>query len=90
MSKYNMDRDGHTDHMVPSVRTPKNLDFVRAEPGSVYKSDIFGKMLNYLSQYPVGSSMKQTSQHIILEFSTFKNCIEAKDKLEHVLRFTNE
>jgi transcription-repair coupling factor (superfamily II helicase) len=60
---------------------------VQNQESPFYKSDIFGKMLNYLSQYPVGSSMKQTAQHIILEFSTFKNCIEAKDKLEHVLKF---
>ncbi|CAG0899176.1 unnamed protein product, partial [Darwinula stevensoni] len=63
---------------------------VQNQDSPFYKSDIFGKMLNYLSKYPVGSSMKQTAQHIILEFSTFKNCIEAKDKLEHVLKFTNE
>jgi transcription-repair coupling factor (superfamily II helicase) len=60
---------------------------VQNQESPFYKSDIFGKILNYLSQYPVGSSMKQTAQHIILEFSTFKNCIEAKDKLEHVLKF---
>ena len=60
---------------------------VQNQESPFYKSDIFGKMLNYLSQYPVESSMKQTAQHIILEFSTFKNCIEAKDKLEHVLKF---
>lgn len=58
---------------------------IQNQESSFYQSDIFGKMLNYLAQYPVGSSMKQTSQHIIVEFSTFKNCIEAKDKLEHIL-----
>lgn len=63
---------------------------VQNQDSPFYKSDIFGKMLNYLSQYPVGSSMKQTTQHIILEFSTFKNCIEAKDKLEHVWKVVKE
>ena len=58
---------------------------VQSQDSSFYQSDIFGKILNYLAQYPVGSSMKQTTQHIILEFSTFNNCVEAKDKLEHVL-----
>ena len=58
---------------------------VQSQDSSFYQSDIFGKILNYLAQYPVGTSMKQTTRHIILEFSTFKNCVEAKDKLEHVL-----
>jgi len=54
-----------------------------------YQSEVFGKILQYIAQYPVGTNMKQTSQHIILEFSTFKNCIEAKDKLEHVKAYVN-
>lgn len=58
---------------------------VQSQESEFYQSEIFGKILNYLAQYPVGSSMKQTSQYIILEFSTFKNCVEAKDKLEHIL-----
>lgn len=58
---------------------------IQNQESSFYQSEIFGKMLNYINVYPVGTSMKQTSQHIIIEFSTFKNCIEAKDKLSHLL-----
>lgn len=63
---------------------------IQNQESSFYQSDVFGKILNYLAQYPVGSSMKQTTQHIIMEFSTFKNCIEAKDKLEHLLKVTKD
>ncbi|MCE2963127.1 MAG: transcription-repair coupling factor [Chitinophagales bacterium] len=63
---------------------------IQSQESSFFQSDIFGNILTYLAQYPVGSSMKQTNQHIILEFSTFKNCIEAKDKLEHILTFSKK
>jgi transcription-repair coupling factor (superfamily II helicase) len=59
---------------------------IQNQESSFYQSDTFGKMIHYINEYPVGTSMKQTSQFIILEFSTFKNCIEAKDKLSHILQ----
>ena len=39
-SKYMIERD-ERDDLTPSIRTAKNLDFFRAEPGSVYKPDVF-------------------------------------------------
>lgn len=53
-----------------------------------YQSEIFGKILNYIAAYPVGTNMKQTSQHIILEFSNFNTSKEAKDKLEHIRSYS--
>lgn len=61
---------------------------IQNQESSFYQSATFGNLLNYISEYPVGTSMKQMSQHIIIEFSTFKNCVEAKDKLNHVLSYS--
>lgn len=60
---------------------------IQNQESAFYQSETFGKILQYIAAYPVGTTMKQTSQHIVIEFSTFKNCVEAKDKLSHVLNY---
>lgn len=71
------------------IKSGKMRCYLLANQESIfYQSDTFGKILNYLAAYPVGTSMKQTSQNMIIEFSTFKNCVEAKDKLKHLLEYS--
>lgn len=58
---------------------------IQNQDSSYYQSPLFGNLLNYVSQFPVGTNMKQTPQHIIIEFQPFHNCKEAKDKLDHIM-----
>lgn len=60
---------------------------IQNQDHSFYQSDTFGKIINYIAEYPGGTSMKQTSQFIIIEFNGLRNCIQAKEKLEHVLSY---
>lgn len=61
---------------------------IQNQESNFYQSETFGKLLNYIATYPVGANMKQTAQHMIVEFSNFKNCAEAKDKLLHILSWS--
>jgi transcription-repair coupling factor (superfamily II helicase) len=63
---------------------------IQNQDSHFYKSDTFGKIIHYIAEYPIGTSMKQTSQFIIIEFNGLRNCIEAKEKLEHVLTYCEQ
>jgi transcription-repair coupling factor (superfamily II helicase) len=57
---------------------------IQNQDSRYYQSDIFGKLLQFVSNNPVGINMKQTPQHLIIEFSNVSSSESAKVKLERV------
>jgi transcription-repair coupling factor (superfamily II helicase) len=57
---------------------------IQNQDSRYYQSDIFGKLLQFVSNNPVGINMKQTPQHLIIEFSNVSSSEAAKAKLERI------
>jgi transcription-repair coupling factor (superfamily II helicase) len=57
---------------------------IQNQDSRYYQSDVFGKLLQFVSNNPVGINMKQTPQHLIIEFSNVSSSESAKVKLERI------
>jgi len=63
---------------------------IQNQESRFYESKIFQKILDFISQQRHGASIKQTNNHIILEFSQIKNTAEARTKLNEIQGFIHQ
>jgi transcription-repair coupling factor (superfamily II helicase) len=63
--------------------------FIQNQDSFFYKTSVFGKIIEYVSAYPVNTSMKQTGNHLILEFKNMENLKDATTQLEFMKNFVN-
>jgi transcription-repair coupling factor (superfamily II helicase) len=56
--------------------------FIQNQDSYFFKTMVFGKIIEYVSAYPVNTSMKQTGNHLILEFKNIDNLKTALAQLD--------
>ena len=61
--------------------------FIQNQASAFYQTDVFGKIIQFVQQFPKHAQLKQTDKYLILNFSDVKSMKQAKERLGEIEGF---
>ncbi|MCB9226044.1 MAG: transcription-repair coupling factor [Chitinophagales bacterium] len=61
--------------------------FIQNQASAFYETEVFGKIIQFVQQFPTHAQLKQTDKYLILNFSDVASMQQAKERLEDIEGF---
>lgn len=61
--------------------------FIQNQASAFYETEVFGKIIQFVQQFPTHAQLKQTDKYLILNFSDVSSMQQAKERLEEIEGF---
>lgn len=63
--------------------------FIQNQESAFYQTETFGKIIQFVQQFPKHAQLKQTDKYLILNFSDVKSMAQARERLEEIEGFVS-